>query len=335
MTLIETCMGRFMTIRNLIGLIVAACGVVSASDSTLAVDFPSRPVRLVVPVPPGGGLDVLARALSMKMTELMGQTLVVDNRSGASTNIGSDIVAKAQGDGYTLLINTIPLVVNPTLFGKMPFDVEKDFAPVSLVAATPAVLVVNSAVPAKSIKELIALAKSKPGKLNYASTGSGTNLHVAAELFKNLSGTSIVHVPYQGVGQALTAVLAGESDMSFVVPITVMSYVSTGRLRALAITSAKRSAVLPDLPTIAEAGVPGYEFSSWYGILAPGTTPPSVVAALNGYIVKAARSTEVTERLTKEGAEVIAGTPEQFRSYLGNELKKWPAVLKSSGIRAD
>jgi len=324
-------MARRVTVWSL----AAVCAILSAPAFLLGKDFPTRPVRMVVPVPPGGGLDVLARALSIKMSELMGQTLVVDNRTGASTNIGSDIVAKAPGDGYTLLINTIPLVVNPTLFAKLPFDVEKDFAPISLVAATPAVLVVNSVVPAKSIKELIALAKSKPGKLNYASTGNGTNLHVAAELFKHLSGTSIVHVAYQGVGQALTAVLGGESDMSFVVPITVMSYVSTGKLRALAITSAKRSPVLPDIPTIAEAGVPGYEFSSWYGILAPGTTPPNVVASLNSYIVKAARSPEVTERLTREGAEVIAGTPEQFKAYLRSEMAKWPAVLKSTGIRAD
>ena len=294
-------------------LLTAFCLVAAAPVSSQEKPFPNRPIRIIVPVPPGGGLDVMARLLSQKMGELAGQPIVVENRSGAGTNIGSEFVAKSPGDGYTLLVNTLPLVVNPTLSAKMPFDVEKDLAPVSLVYKTPAVLVVGANVPVNSVKELIALAKSKPGKLNYASTGNGTNLHIAAELFKGLTGTYIVHVPYQGVGQALTAVLSGDVDMTFVTPITVTAYLNTGKLKALAVTGSTRSPALPDLPTLAEAGVPGYEFSSWYGVFAPGTTPPAIIATLNSYVVKATRSPEISEKLLKEGGEIVAGTPAELK----------------------
>lgn len=241
-----------------------------------AQSYPSKPLRMVMPFPPGGSLDVVARPLSQKMGELMGQQVVVDYRVGASGNIGMENAARAAADGYTMVINTLPLVVNPSMYKKLPYDVVKDFAPVSLLAAAPFVLVVHPSVPAKSVKELIALARSRPGKLNYASAGNGTNLHVAAELFKHLTHTDVVHIPYKGGGPALTAVLGGESDLSFLGVVPASPHVKAGRMRALGITSLKRSSVLKDVPTIAEAGVPGYEFASWYGVLVPAGTAPTL-----------------------------------------------------------
>jgi tripartite-type tricarboxylate transporter receptor subunit TctC len=288
-----------------------------------------------VPVPPGGIVDVVVRVLGQKMTEVMGQSVVVDNRPGASTNIGTEIVARAPGDGYTLLSNSLPLVVNPSLFPKLPFDIEKDLTPVSLVASAPYVIAAHPSVPANSVKELIALAKTKPGMLKYASAGNGTNLHVAAELFKNLSGIDIAHVPYRGGGPALTAVLGGESDLSFLALVAVLPQLNAGRLRALAITSSERSPVKPDLPTVAEAGVPGYVFTSWVGILAPATTPGKIIAAINDYIVKAMRAPGVIERFAGEGADVIANSPAQFGAQIKSELVRWAKEVKENQLKAD
>ena len=226
-------------------------------------------------------------------------------------------------------------MVNPSLFPKLPFDIEKDLAPVSLVASAPYVIAAHPSVPAKSVRELIAFAKAKPGMLKYASAGNGTNLHVAAELFKNLSGVDIVHVPYRGGGPALTAVLGGESDLSFLALVAVLPQMNAGRLRALAITSSARSPVKPDLPTVAEAGVPGYEFTSWVGILAPAATPARIVAAINDYIVKAMRAPGVTERFASEGADVIANSPAQFGAQIKAELVRWAKVVKENQLKAD
>lgn len=316
-------------------LIAAVCVLASAAAGAQIRDFPNRPVRVIVPVPPGGIVDVVVRILGQKMTEVMGQPVVIDNRPGASTNVGTELVARAPGDGYTLLSTSLPLVVNPSLFPRLPFDVEKDLAPVSLVIAAPFVLAAHPSVPARSVKELIALARAKPGMLNYASAGNGTNLHVAAELFKNLTGTRIVHVPYRGGGPALTAVLAGESDLSFLSLVAVLPQVNAGRVRALAITSSRRAPVVANLPTVAEAGVPGYEFTSWVGILAPATTPPRTVAALNDYIVRAMRAPDVSERFANEGAEVIANTPAQFGAQIKTELVRWAKVVRENQLKAD
>jgi tripartite-type tricarboxylate transporter receptor subunit TctC len=300
-----------------------------------AQSYPSKPVRMVMPFPPGGSLDVVARPLSQKMGEFMGQQVVVDYRVGASGNIGTEIVARAPADGYTMLINSLPFVVNPSLYKKLPFDAVRDFAPVSLLAAAPFVLVVHPSVPVKSVKELIALAKSRPDKLNYASAGNGTNLHVAAELFKHLTRTDIVHIPYKGGGPALTAVLGGESDLSFLGVVPASPHVKAGKMRALGITSLKRSSVLQQVPTIAEAGVPGYEFASWYGILVPAATPTDIVKTLNEYIVKSMRSPEVDKYLAAEGAEIIASAPAQFGAHIKKELVRWADVIKATGVRAD
>jgi tripartite-type tricarboxylate transporter receptor subunit TctC len=300
-----------------------------------ADDFPNRPLRMIVPFPPGGSVDVVARIAGQKMTEIAGQSIVVDNRGGASGNIGSELAARAPADGYTIMMTTIPLVVNPSLFSKVPYDVVRDFAPISLIAAAPFVLAVHPSLPAKSVKELVALARARPGQLNYASAGSGTNLHIAAELFKNLSGTNIVHVPYKGGGPALSALLGGEAQLSFLGVVAVVPHVKSGKMRALALTATKRSAVLPDLPTIAEAGVAGYEFASWYGVLAPAGTPAPRITRLHDILVRSLRSPDLAGRMATEGADIIAGSPQQFAAYLKTELTKWARVVKDSGLRVE
>jgi tripartite-type tricarboxylate transporter receptor subunit TctC len=304
-------------------------------DAASAQNYPSRPVRMVVPNPPGGTLDIVGRLIGPKMTEIAGQSVIVDNRPGADTNIGTEIVARAQPDGHTVLLQTVPFVVNPSLFGKLPFNVLKDFAPVSLLVSYPFVLVVNNAVPAKSVKELVALAKAQPGKLSYASAGNGSNLHVAAELFKNLTATDMLHVQYKGGGPALLAVLSGEVSLSYLNLAAVLPHLKGGKLRALAMTSAKRSAALPDLPTIAESGVAGYEFTSWVGALVPSATPAKTVAALNEIMVNAVRSAELGKRFADQGADVIASTPAQFAAHIRAELPRWARVVKESGLKAD
>ncbi len=320
-------------ISNLLWL---AAGIACTSHAHAQTrDYPVRPVRIVIPTSPGGILDVVTRLMAPKMSELMGQSLVLDNRPGASTNIGSEIVARAPGDGYTLLANSQPLVVNPSLFSKMAFDVEKDLAPVTLLTAAPYVLVVHPSVPAHSIKELLALARAKPGALNYASGGNGTNFHIAIELFKNLSGAKLTHVPYKGGGMAMASVLGGETDITIPAVASALPQIRAGRLRALAITSTRRSPLLPQAPTVAEAGVPGYEFSAWVGVLAPAITPPALVTAINGYWVKAARSPEVAARLTNDGNDVVAGTPAEFAALIKTELPRWNKVIRDSGIKSE
>ena len=300
-----------------------------------AQTFPARPVRVVVPVPPGGSLDVMARILAPKWGEIMGQNVIIDYRPGANTIVGSEHVARAAPDGYTLLINTLPFVVNPALYRKMPFDVERDFAPVSMLGSSPFVLVVHPSVPAKSVKELIALAKAYPGKLNYSSAGSGSNLHVAAELFKNLTGTNIVHVPYGGGGPALIAILNGEAGVSFLSLVAAQGHIATGRMRALGITSARRSKAMPALPTIAEQGVAGYEFGAWFGVYAPAATPAPAIRTLNESIVKALRDATVAERFDKEGAEIVGSSPEELGRHVKNELALWAKVVKAAGLKID
>lgn len=300
-----------------------------------AQTYPTRPMRMVIPNPPGGTLDITARIVAPKMSEIGGQSVIIDNRPGADTNIGTEIVARAPGDGYTLLLQTVPFVVNPTLFRKLPFDVVNDFAPVSLMIAVPFVLVVNNAVPAKSVKELIALAKSQPGKLSYASAGNGSNLHVAAELFNNLAGTKMLHVQYKGGGPALVAVLGGEVSLSYLSVAAAAPHIKAGRVRAIAVTGTQRSAVLPDLATIAESGVPGYEFSTWVGAVVPRATPAATVNALNTLIVKAVRSPELASRFSEQGADIIASSPAQFAAHISTELARWSKVVREAGIKAE
>jgi tripartite-type tricarboxylate transporter receptor subunit TctC len=297
--------------------------------------YPSKPVRFIVPWPAGGGTDVFARAIGQKLHDALGQPFIVDNRSGASGNIGASAVAKSPPDGYTIMIGTITLATNPGLYSSLDFDATKDLATVTLIADIPHVLVVNPAVPAHSVAELIALAKSKPGKLSYASAGVGSPFHIAAELFKSTAGVDILHVPYKGGAPAITDVIGGHADITFANLVAVYSQIQNGQVRALAVTTGKRSPALPDVPTLAEAGLMDYAFASWFGILAPAGTPPAIIKKLNSEIVRVLRSPEISERLSKEGADLIASSSEEFSSYLKNETAKWSGLLQAAGIRAD
>jgi len=324
---------RSSTLRAAIaaGVAVLCC----AAGTPSAADYPAKPVRLIVPWPPGGGTDVFARLIGQRMSEDWGSGVVVDNRPGASGNIGAEITAKAPADGYTIMLATITLATGPSMYKALAFDPIKDFAPITLVAGVPHILVVNPAFPAKNVKELIALAKQEPGKLNYASAGNGSPFHLAAELFKLESGVNIVHVPYQGGGPAITAVLGGQVQLTFGNLLAVLPLVRSGKLNALGVTTAKRSAGAPDIPTLAEAGVPGYDFSSWFGFFSPARTPKDVVRKLNREIVGILNRPEVRQRLTQDGADVIASTPDEFDAYLKAETAKWAKVIGRAGIRAE
>jgi tripartite-type tricarboxylate transporter receptor subunit TctC len=298
--------------------------------------YPAKPVRMVVPLVPGGSVDTMARVLAQKMSESMGQQVFVDNRGGAGGNIGTEHVVRAPPDGYTIMTVSMTLVVNQYLYPKLPFDVVRDLAPISLIGAVPLMLTVHPSVPAKSVQEMIALAKKHPGKLNYASSGKGTNSHLSMELFKALTGTDIVAVPYRGGGPGQIALLAGEVDVGFNNPVNVMPHIKSGKVRALAISSTKRSSIAPDLPTIAEAGVPGYTFTTWYGVLAPAATPAPLINALNGHIVKAMQSPDIAARFAHEGAELIASSPAQFAVHIKAESARWGKVVKEAdGLRAN
>ena len=260
---------------------------------------------------------------------------MIDNRTGAATIIGTEMAARAAPNGYTLLVCGQPLAVNPNLYKKLPYNVEKDFAPISLLVSASYVLLVNASVPARSVQELLALARARPESLKYSSGGNGTNFHIAVELLKNLTGVNLVHVPYRSGGSALAAVVAGEADLSISSVIAVMPHVKSGRVRALAITSAKRSPVVPELPTVRESGVPDYDFESWVGLLAPSATPPKVLRALNGWAVKATTDAALVERFGHEGLDVIASTQSEFAAHIRRETARWAKVIKASGIRTE
>ncbi|MDB5811418.1 MAG: hypothetical protein JWN94_3540 [Betaproteobacteria bacterium] len=317
-------------------LVLAFVGTaLSTAAAAQTSDFPAKPIRVIVPTSPGGILDFVARLLGQKMTEISGQAVIVENRAGASNNIGTEYVARAPADGYTLLSVTLPFVVNPSVFEKLPFNIERDFAPISTLAAGTYVIVVHPSVPAKTLVQLIAAAKAKPGKLNYATGGNGTNLHIAGELFRIQTGVDIAHVPYKGAGPALTAVIGGEADLSFPALSPALPQVNAGRLRALAMTGSERTPLLPNVPTVAESGYPGYVFTSWVGILAPAATPPATVAALNSLVVKAMKSPGVIDRLAADGTTVIAGSPQEFQARIKSELARWAKVVKQSGIKPE
>jgi tripartite-type tricarboxylate transporter receptor subunit TctC len=307
-----------------------------ATTPSAAQNYPDKAVRMIVPLVPGGSVDTLARVLAQKLSESLGKQFVVDNRGGASGNIGSELVARAAPDGYTLLAVSMTLVVNPFLFGKLPFDAERDFAPISLIGAAPLVLVTHPSVQVSAVQELIALAKKQPGRLNYASGGKGTNSHLPMELFKNLTGVNIVHVPYRGGGPAQLALIAGEAEVMFVNVLATASFAKNGKLRPLAVSGAYRSKVLPDLPTIAETGVAGYDFTTWYGVLAPAKTPSAIIRKLHVNIVNAVRTPDLAQRFAYEGAEGVASTPAEFAAHIHAELARWSNVVKNAeGLKAD
>lgn len=314
-----------------ISALLALCAALPAA----AQQYPAKTIRLVSPFPPGGSVDVVGRILAAKLTENLGQQVIVDNRSGASGIIGTEIVAKSPPDGYTLLINTLPLVTNQFLMSRVPYDPIRDFAPISMVTSSPSLVTVHPSVPVRSIKELIALARAKPGQLNYSAAGVGTNPHIAGELFNLLAGVNIVAVQFKGGGPADVAAISGEVAITFGNVSQQVGYINAGRLRALAVTSTKRSPAMPDLPTVAEAGVPGYEFVTWHGILAPKGTPQAVVNLLNEQLKKILTGPGQAKLWQERGLDVIASSPEEFAASLETERKKWGQVVKQRGIKAE
>ena len=300
-----------------------------------AQDYPTKPIRMIVPYPPAGGTDIVARTISEPLSKELGQPIIVDNRGGAAGNIGTDLAAKSAPDGYTLLFTLSSHTINPKLYDTLPFDVEKDFIPVSLAAFIPQILVAHPSLPANNIKELIALAKSQPGKLNYASVGTGSPAHIAGELFKLKTGVDMVHVPYKGGGPAVTATLGGQVQLAFVSMPAALQFVKAGRLKALAVTSDKRSAAAPDVPTIAESGVPDCVVNSWYGALVPAKTSPAVVSKLQATFAKVLQMPEVKERLFAQGAEATFSTSAEFERLIRDELKQWEFVIREARIKPE
>jgi tripartite-type tricarboxylate transporter receptor subunit TctC len=315
-------------------LTIAALGG-SFTSCGYAQGYPNKSIRLVVPYPPGGGTDVIARPLAQKLTENLGQQVIVDNRGGAGGNIGMEFVAKSAPDGYTLVVGlTAQLAVNPSLFPKLPYDPLKDFAPITLLGDQPYLLVVHPSVPAKSVKEFIALARARPGQLTYASSGNGSGAHLAGEMLKTMAHIDIVHVPYKGAGQAMPDFIAGQVQFSFITHTSSGPLVQSGRLRALGVTTVKRSPALPDLPAIAET-VPGYDSAVWYGVLAPAGTPREIVARLNREILRVLGSPDFHQRFTMAAVAPIGSTPEQLGEYIKSEIARWAKLVKESGARID
>jgi tripartite-type tricarboxylate transporter receptor subunit TctC len=299
-----------------------------------AQNFPTKFVRMIIPIAPGGSTDILARLVAAKLTETWGQSVIVESKPGGGTAIGTDFVAKSPPDGYTLLMATSAYAVNFSLFQKLPFK-PGDFTAVTNVGQTPNVLVVHPSVPAKSVKELIALLKARPGQLNYGSGGVGGSTHVAMELFKLLAKVDIVHVPYKGGGVSVTNIVAGEVTMGFGNLTAVVPFAKAGRLRALAVSSAKRSPLLPEMPTMAEAGVPGFQASTWNGLIVPAATPKDIVAKLNADTVRVLRAPDMRERLAANALEAIADSPAEFNAFIAEEIARWAKVVKASGLKAE
>ena len=319
--------------RNAARLSVIACAALACVAAVHAQQYPSKAVRIVVGFPAGGAVDMLARALGQQLTQTLGQQFVVDNRGGASSVIGTEIVAKSPPDGYTLLVVSGAHAVNPGLFKKLPYDTERDFAPISLIAASSYILVVHPSLPVKSVAELIAFAKRHRGQVNYASSGGLPQL--SGELFKLKAGVEMTHIPYKGSAAVVTAVLAGEVPIMFTNLISAMPQVQAGRFRALGVTGLTRLPAAPDIPTIAEAGVPGYEVSGWYGFLAPAGTPAEIVSRLSTLTTKAMHSPEVLPRLAREGVDPVGSTPDAFAKIIKDDIAKWIEVVRVSGAKVD
>ena len=316
--------------------VMLCAAAMSAATLSAAQEFPNKPIRLLVPAAPGGGADFLARIIGTKLGESLGQSVVIDNRAGASGTIAAGATAKAEADGYTMLLGqSTSMVIAPQLMQKLPYDTLRELIPVTLVAEVPNVLVVHPSVPATSVAQLIALAKAKPDALNFASAGNGAPSHLAGEMFKTATSTTLTHVPYKGAGPAVNALIASEVQVMFAPIVAVLPHVKSGRLKALAVTSAARSKAAPELPTLAESGLAGYEISSWFGLFVPTGTPAPVIDKLYRETAAVLKSADVVERFSKEGAEPVGSSPANFQKYVRTEFDKYTRVLKDNNIKAD
>jgi tripartite-type tricarboxylate transporter receptor subunit TctC len=300
-----------------------------------AQTYPSKPIRMILAFPPGGPTDINARLFAQRLSEQLGQQVVVDNRPGAGQMIGIELAAKAPADGHTIVMTASTLAINPVMFKKVPYDPVRDFAPITQAASLPNILVVHPSLPVKSVAELIALAKRRPGQIAYASAGIGTSPQMSVELLKSLAGIDMLHIPYKGSTPGVVDLLAGQVSVMTPNVLTALPHIKAGRLRALAVTSGKRSDALPDVPTLAEAGVPGYDSTQWYGVLAPAGTPRPIVTRLHGEIVRALRAPDVRERLAADGAEPVGNSPEEFAAFIRAEIAKWAKVAKAAGIQPE
>jgi len=314
--------------------ICAALAVLAAAAAHAAETYPARPVRMIVPFPPGGSNDIVGRVIGQHLSERLGKPVVIDNRGGAGGTIGTEIAVRSQPDGYTLLIISVAYSYNPSIY-KLPYDPVKAIVPVAMIGSGPNVLVVNPSVPAKSLKDLLALAKAKPGQLNYASAGIGSFQHLSSELFRIMSGVNIVHIPYKGGGPAMLAVISGQAQVSIGSLIQTMPHIRSGKFRALATGGAKRNPALPDAPTVAEAGVPGYEASNWWGIVAPAGVSPAIVRRINTEVAGILAQPEIQKWFVTEGAEAVSKSPDGFRQWIVAEMGKWGKVVKQAGIKAE
>jgi tripartite-type tricarboxylate transporter receptor subunit TctC len=322
--------------HRILGVILIATVVFWAAGPAEPQNYPTKPVRFYTPYPPGGTTDILARLLGTKLQQSLGQPFLVEPKPGAGGNVGTAFVAKAPGDGYTILMGASgPLAINVTLFKDLPYNPEKDLAPVIHVASVPLVLVVHESFPAKRLKEFLDLVKAKPDAYSYASAGNGTPQHLSGELLKIMTGAKIVHVPYKGSGPAINDLIAGHIPLAFESLIPILPHLKGGKVRALAVTSLKRSPLLPDIPTLDEAGVKGYESIAWYGVVAPGKTPKPIVDKLNAEMTKALRAPDLKQRLTELGSAEVYGSPEQFGAFIKAEIAKWGKVVKASGATID
>jgi tripartite-type tricarboxylate transporter receptor subunit TctC len=308
--------------------------LLSFAGPAAAQPYPSKPVRFLVGFPPAGTNDIVARMLAQKLTDNVGQSFVVENRGGANTAIATEVAARAAPDGYTILLNAPGHATNPALM-KLPFDSVKDFAFISLVAESQNLVVVHPSFPPRNVQELIAFSKRRPGAINYASSGTGTTVHLSAELFQFMTGVKWVHIPYKGGGPAVIELIAGQTSVMFSNVPTVIQHVRSGKLRPLAVTGSKRSSAIPNMPTVAESGVPGYEVTACYGVSAPAKTPPAIIERLNAEIVRALNSPDLRERLVSQGADPVGNTPEQYTAFMQNEIAKWAKVIQAAGIKGE
>jgi tripartite-type tricarboxylate transporter receptor subunit TctC len=315
--------------------IVCAAITFAASPAASAQSYPAKPIRFIVPFAPGGGNDILGRVVALKLHEAFGVSVVVDNRGGAGGTIGTDITAKSPPDGYTLLINNVSLAVNVTLYPKLPYDTLKDLEPVSLVGRQPNILVVHPSLPVKTVKELIALARAKPGQLAYGSGGIGSSSHLSAELLKLITKVDLVHVPYKGMGPALVDLVAGQTQLCMATMASALPHVKSGRIRALAVSTAQRVSVVPDVPTMIEAGIRDFDYSTWYGIVVPAGTPQAVIARLHGELAKILATADVKEKFNAQGVDPASTPPQEFKAYLKSEVDKWAKVVKASGMKVN